>query len=309
VLVGHATADDAAVIRVSDDLAITLTVDFFTPIVDDPYWFGAIAAANSLSDTYAMGATPVAALNLVAFPMRTLGLSVLEQIIKGGADKAAEAGASIVGGHSIDDPEPKYGLAVMGKVRPDRVVSNAGAQAGDVLILTKPLGTGIISTAIKAQMAPEPVVQKAIELMAALNREASDAMLSVGAHACTDVTGYGLLGHLREMCAASNVAARIHAPSVPFLDGVRELAEEGLVPGGTQRNLEYVNQVARWDDDGDDVMRLMLCDAQTSGGLLISLPEDRAADLERELRKRAIASARVGEITSGEPGTLVIASR
>lgn len=306
VLVGLATADDAAVIRVSDDLAITLTVDYFTPVVDDPYWFGAIGAANALSDTYAMGAVPVAALNLVGFPTRKLPMSILEQIIRGGADKAAEAGISIVGGHSIDDAEPKYGLVVMGKVKPDRVVTNAGARPGDVLILTKPIGTGIISTAAKAQMAPEAVLQNATQVMAALNRDAADAMLSVGAHACTDVTGYGLLGHLREMCAASKVGARVSAQSVPVMPGVYELAEQGLVPRGTHTNLEFVNEAARWDDEIDEVMRLVLCDAQTSGGLLIALPQDRSAALSDALKKRGVMSAQVGVIVDEEPGSVAV---
>ena len=303
VLVGHATADDAGVVRVSDDLALTLTVDFFTPVVDDPYWFGAIAAANSLSDTYAMGAAPFAALNLVAFPVKTLPMSVLEAVLKGGGDKTAEAGVSIVGGHTIEDAEPKYGMAVAGKVHPGRIVTNATARAGDVLLLTKPIGTGIISTAIKAGEAPKRVIDLATHVMATLNRRSAEAMLEVGPSACTDVTGYGLLGHLREMCAASRVGAKIIADAVPLIEGARDLAEQGMIPRGTYSNSEFVNGHVTWEDV-DEVTGLVLCDAQTSGGLLIAVAADKRAAMQEALRKSGTMAAEIGELTEDAGGRM-----
>jgi selenium donor protein len=282
VLVDASTADDAAVYRLDDDRALVVTADFFTPIVDDPYDFGRIAAANALSDIYAMGARPLLALNLVGFPRDLLGRGILEEILRGGGDVARAAGVAVLGGHSIDDAEPKYGLCVVGEVRPDQVVRNSTARPGDALVLTKPLGTGIIATAIKAGQAPDAVIDAAVATMTTLNRDAAEVMRKHGVHACTDVTGYGLMGHLREMAAASGVNTRIAAAAVPILPGARELAEAGHVPGGTKRNLEDLSEFADWGET-DSITRTLLADAQTSGGLLIALPAEAAEGLVREL--------------------------
>jgi selenide, water dikinase len=283
VLVDASTADDAAVYRLDDDRALVVTADFFTPIVDDPYDFGRIAAANALSDIYAMGARPLLALNLVGFPRDLLGRGILEEILRGGGDVARAAGLAVLGGHSIDDAEPKYGLCVVGEVRPDRVVRNSTARPGDALVLTKPLGTGIIATAIKAGRAPEEVVEAAVASMTTLNRAAAEIMVRHGVHACTDVTGYGLLGHLREMAAASGVDARLDAGAVPILPGARELARAGHVPGGTKRNLEDLAGFVDWGPT-DELTRLLLVDAQTSGGLLIAVPAEKVEGMVREMR-------------------------
>src|SRR3954468_8770316 len=237
VLVGSDTSDDAGVFKLSDDLALIQTVDFFTPIVDDPYAFGRIAATNALSDVYAMGGTPVTCLNLVAYPLEQLGAEVLGEILRGGADAAEAAGASIVGGHSIDDPEPKYGMAVTGTVHPDRLLSNAGGRAGDALVLTKPLGAGAVATAIKRDLADEALVERAVAVMTALNDRAADQARAAGAHALTDVSGFGLLGHVHELTAASGLAAGIAAAAVPAIDGVLELLEtDAALAGGSRRN-------------------------------------------------------------------------
>jgi len=262
------------VVRLDGDRFIVQTVDFFTPIVDDPYQYGQIAAANSLSDIYAMGGTPLFALNIVGFPINELPKSILSDILQGGADKAAEAGISIVGGHSVDDHEPKYGLVVTGEVEKNKLVRNNGAQPGDVLILTKPLGTGIISTAIKKEKASEEQINAVVESMSAL----TDAMNGLDIHAVTDVTGFGLLGHLREMCLASDVSAEINFRNLDFLKGVRELAEAGVVPGGTKRNLDFVKEDVNFDESLSDVEQLLTADAQTSGGLLIAMPEKSVPD-------------------------------
>ena len=300
VMVDATTADDAAVYRLDDDRALVVTADFFTPIVDDPYDFGRIAAANALSDIYAMGARPLLALNLVAFPRDLLGDGLLEEIVRGGGEIVRAAGAAVVGGHSIDDPEPKFGMCVVGEVPPDALVRNSTAEPGDALVLTKPLGTGIIATAIKAGRASPGVVETAVNSMATLNRSAAEAMVRLGAHACTDVTGYGLVGHLRELAEASGVSARIDADAVPLLPGARALAEEGHVPGGTKRNLEDVADRVDWGST-DDGTRTQLADAQTSGGLLIALPESAAETLVTELGG---ASAVIGSVEDGEPGTI-----
>ncbi len=296
LLVGINTGDDAAVYRLRDDLCVVQTVDFFPPIVDDPYTFGAISAANSFSDIYAMGATPLLALNLVCFP-EDLPKEVLHQVLRGGFDKAREAGALLAGGHTIIDREPKYGMAVTGTVAPDAIVTNAGARAGDVLVLTKPLGTGIVTTAGKNGRADAASMEAAVSAMQTLNRAASEAMLAVGVNACTDVTGFGLLGHLMGMMNGSNTSARVELSAVPVLPGVWELLEEGMVPGGTRRNLEAVEKVARWHPDISDLGQLLLCDAQTSGGLLISLPAERKDELLRELTSRGAEGAVVGAVT------------
>jgi len=299
VLVELSTADDAAVYRITDDIAAVLTVDFFTPIVDDAYEFGRIAVTNALSDVYAMGARPVVALNLVAYPARTRPLDKLREILRGGADQAAAAGVSIVGGHSIDDPEPKYGLAVMGLVNPAEVLTNAGAKPGDRLILTKPIGTGIIATAIKKQVSPPQVTARAIEVMTALNGPAAEVMRRVGCHACTDVTGFGLLGHLHEMAEASKVGAKVHFDRVPIIEGVEELLKLDMAPGGTESNLEFVSTSGAvvWEDDLPEDARLILCDAQTAGGLLISVDPADSDAMVRELRAQGVsAAAEIGEV-------------
>jgi selenide,water dikinase len=300
VLVGTSTRDDAGVYRLSPELALVSTVDYFTPIVDDPYAFGAIAAANALSDVYAMGARPLFALNIVGFPRDTLPFSVLGDILRGGADKAAEAGISVIGGHSIDDREPKYGMAVTGVVHPDRITRNVGARPGDALYLTKPVGTGVLSTAIKRGLATPRDVDDAVALMATLNEGAAAAMLEVGVHAATDVTGFGLLGHLSEMVNASEVGARIQASSVPQLPPVADLVDRDVVPGGTRRNQAALESLVDWDERVDDITRVLLCDAQTSGGLLIAVARERADALEAALRARQTpAAARIGEIIPG----------
>jgi cysteine desulfurase len=305
VLVGAAGADDAAVYRLTDELALVVTVDFFTPIVDDPYWFGAISAANSLSDVYAMGARPLFALNVVGFPERRLPLSVLERILAGAADKAAEAGVSILGGHTVEDTEPKFGLAVTGVVHPDRVVTNAGARPGDLLVLTKPLGLGIVATALKQGLAGEEAAMEAREVMATLNRGAAEAMVEVGVHAATDVTGFGLLGHGRELAAASGVDLGISVAAVPVLAGARELAAAGAVPGGTLANLEHVSPATDFAPGVTRVDRLLLADAQTSGGLLISVAEAAAPRLLAELERRGVAcAATIGRVTGPGEGRI-----
>ncbi len=277
-------------------MALVQTVDVFTPIVDDPYTFGQIAAANALSDVYAKGGRPLLALNIAGFP-RKLPLVILAEILRGGSDKAAEAGVLIVGGHTIDDPEPKYGLAVTGLVHPKKFVSNASARPGDVLFLTKPLGVGVITTGIKQDKTPSDVAAAAVRVMGTLNRAASEAMQEVGVHASTDITGFGLLGHLHEVAAASGVGARISAAAVPVLDGARDLAKKGAIAGGTARNLEWLADKVRWAPEIDEITRLLLADAQTSGGLLLAIAPDRAGDLERALRARGVEPiARIGVV-------------
>jgi len=310
VLVDASTADDAAVYRLGPDLALVSTVDFFTPIADDPFDFGAVSAANSLSDVYAMGAKPLFALSVVGFPSRRLPLSVLERILEGAAEVAREAGVCIVGGHTVDDTEPKFGLAVTGVVRPDRVVKNAGARAGDSLVLTKPIGTGILATAVKRGLADETVARRAVATMRRLNRAAAEAMLEVGADACTDVTGFGLLGHLREMAVASSLDAELEAGAVPVLEPARELVAADAVPGGTLDNLEHVSPFVEWAPDLSRVDRVLLADAQTSGGLLIAVPRERTEALLHALRARGVEECRrVGRFTTPGPGRIRVFSR
>ena len=306
VLVGPETSDDAAIYRLSDDLALVLTVDYFTPIVDDPYAFGQIAAANALSDVYAMGGRPVAMLSVVGFPRDRLPLELLGEMLRGGADKGREAGVSVVGGHSIDDAEPKCGYAVVGLVHPDRVWRNVGARPGDALVLTKAIGTGIISTAIKNGRATPRAVEAGVRSMATLNRAAADAVARVRAHAVTDVTGFGLLGHLREMTTGSRVRVRLQAGMVPLLPDVVALAESGLVPGGTKRNLKANAPVVRWDDAVPEILRLVLSDAQTSGGLLVATP-DAPALLAALAATGVETTARIGEVVGEDPaGTIEV---
>ena len=272
VLVGFDTADDAGVYKISATQALVQTVDFFTPIVDDPSAFGAIAAANSVSDVYAVGARPLFALGITAFPREKLDAGLLERIVSGGAAKLMEAGVPVVGGHSVDDPEPKFGYAVIGEVHPDRIVGHDGARAGDVLFLTKPLGSGLVATAIKRGLCPPGLELEAIRVMTTLNRAASEEMLAAGVTACTDVTGYGLIGHLANLKGGAD----LYAEKIPFMEGVRELAERDLFPGGSRRNYEAYRDQVDWGEL-PEVMRMMLCDAQTSGGLLVAIPPEQAA--------------------------------
>jgi len=306
-LVGSNTSDDAAVYRISDDLAIVQTVDFFTPIVDDPYLFGAISAANALSDIYAMGARPLFALNIVGFPDKRLPLSVLKEILHGAVDKASEAGISILGGHTVEDTEPKFGLCVTGVVHPNHVLRNSTAQPGDALILTKPIGLGIISTAVKSGLAGDDVAHQAAEIMATLNRAASEAMLAVGANACTDITGFGLLGHLREMAAGSGVDVTISAQAVPTIPAAWDFVGAGAIPGGTLNNLAHVESHVNFAPGVSHAARLILADAQTSGGLLISLPESKTDALLTGLQERGIESAMcIGHVTGQGSGFIHI---
>jgi selenide,water dikinase len=307
VLVGSATADDAAVYKLDDERALVLTTDFFTPIVDDPYDFGAVAAANALSDVYAMGGSPLAALNLVGFPEGEVDASVLGAILRGGAEKAREAGIDIVGGHTIKSDEPIYGLAVTGIVHPERVVSNAGGRPGDALVLTKPLGVGIVTTAAKQERDTSGAIGEAIRWMATLNRDAAGAMTSLGAaaHACTDVTGFGLLGHLRNLAAASGCAARVQLGRVPVLEAAWSYVRGGIAPGGTHANWRFLADHATYDAAVDKNAQLILCDAQTSGGLLIAVDEAHAGGLCAVLRERGVACAEVvGALEQGSPGRI-----
>lgn len=308
LLVGIDTGDDAAVYRISDELALVLTVDFFPPILDDPYTYGAVAAANSLSDIYAMGARPVLALNIVAFPIDHPP-DVLQEILRGGAEKVLEAGALIVGGHTIDDAEPKYGLAVTGFVTPGQHLTIAGAKPGDLLVLTKPIGAGIITTAAKLDQAGEAVLQEAIRHMTALNKEACAAALEVGVNACTDVSGFGLLGHLHGMAQASGVGARLFYPRVPLMRGAWALAaEQGISPSGTDRNRKYYDHAVAWDQGLHPQAYRILYDPQTSGGLLASVPRGRAEALLAALARRGVEHAAVvGEITDDGRGSIQVA--
>ena len=281
-----------------------MTVDFFPPITDDPYEFGAIAAANSLSDVYAMGGKPLIALNVVGFPA-SLDKEILGKTLQGGYAKAAEAECLIVGGHTVDDPEPKYGLSVIGVVEPGKQVTNAGAKPGDVLVLSKPIGTGIITTAGKQGVVDPEVLAGAVANMAALNRPAAQAMQSVGVNAATDITGFGLLGHLKSMVKGSRVSAEVNLNAVPVLPGTRDLLDRGIAPGGTHRNVSSVNDSVRWDSQLTDDDRMLLCDAQTSGGLLMSVPEARADALINSLKEEgAPCAAVVGRVSDGDPGTI-----
>jgi selenide, water dikinase len=303
-LVDASTGDDAAVYLLEQNRALVVTTDFFTPIVDDPYQYGQIAAANALSDLYAMGARPLFALNLLAFPRGKLHDGTLEEIIKGGAEKAREAGISILGGHSIDDAEPKYGLVAVGEVDPSQMTTNAAARPGELLVLTKAIGTGIVATAIKAGEVGGEIVEAATRSMAALNKGAAEVMREFGVRAATDVTGFGLLGHLRQMLRASEVAARVEAAAVPLLPGVMELAERTRFPGGTMRNLADVKGDVTFPEDLPEVVRALLADAQTSGGLLMSVPPERVGDLLARLAGRSPVATVIGEVEQGPPGRI-----
>ncbi len=304
VLVGTSTADDAGVYRLRDDLALVQTVDFFTPIVDDPYTFGAIAAANSISDVYAMGGRPISALAIAAFP-EAMDPQTIGAILRGGAEKAREAGINIIGGHTIKDDEPKYGLAVTGVIHPERILRNSTAQPGDVLLLTKPLGTGILTTARRSDRIDDAALAEAISAMVTLNRGAAEAFEHCAIHAATDVTGFGLLGHLREMVAGARAGAEIHAHRVPYLAGALELARENVVPGGTKTNLRNALETGtRFDGDVEAALHLLLADAQTSGGLLVAVAPADAMRYVQQAAARGVRAAEIGVITS-EPGIRV----
>ena len=297
LLVGFEHGDDAAVYRVNDRVALVLTVDFFAPIVDDPFTYGAIAAANALSDVYAVGGRPLTALNIVAFP-RSLPPEVLSEILRGGSAKVSEAGAIIVGGHTVDDDEPKYGLSVVGTVEPGSQVQNSTARPGDALILTKPIGTGVVTTALKNGKAVDDVLGAAVDTMLRLNRDAADAMTSVGVNAATDVTGFGIVGHLMTMMRASGTTGILRRSELPILPGVLDLLRDGIAPGGTSRNIESCADHVEWSNGISEIDKLLLCDPQTSGGLLISTPPDSVDRLIAELKKRSVPYALVGEVAA-----------
>jgi selenide,water dikinase len=308
VLVSGETRDDAAVYRLPDGTALVQTVDFFTPIVDDPFDWGRIAAANAASDVYAMGARPILALNVVAWPVEELPLELLGRVLEGGAKVAAEAGMAVVGGHSIHDPEPKYGMAVTGLVAEQRVVRNSTAPPGARLFLTKPLGVGIITTGIKRGTADEAQVRLAVDTMTTLNAAAAEAMVEAEAEAATDVTGFGLLGHLHGLLDASGLAAEIDASAAPLLPGTLDLASEGVIPGGTRKNRSYLEGRVDWGSL-PEAERLVLSDAQTSGGLLVAVSDHRADALRQAFIDRRVRAAEIGRTTEGTPGTITVRGR
>jgi len=299
VLVGLANADDAGVYRITDDIAVVLTADFFTPIVDDPYWFGVIAAANALSDIYAMGAKPLVALNLAGLPAGPDFFDINKRIMQGGIDKMAEAGVSIIGGHTIKDKEPKFGYAVMGVVHPAKILDNSKAKPGDALVLTKPIGTGVISTGIRAGRCSAATAEAFAKSMAMLNKRAGEIMLEVGVSTATDITGFGLIGHLNEVLMASKRTARLHARQVPVFEEAVTIAETGMVPGGTRANQKSYDPIVEWSADVSATDRILMNDAQTSGGLLIFVPRDRKERLIAALQKENILAAYIGDVQDG----------
>jgi selenide,water dikinase len=304
LLVGCDSFADAGVYRIREDLALVQTLDFFTPVVDDPYMFGQIAAANALSDVYAMGARPLTAMNIVCFPHRTLAAEVLREILRGGADKIAEAGAVLVGGHSVDDSEPKYGLSVTGVVHPDRLITNSGAVPGDSLVLTKPVGSGLVLTAARAEMGSPGELEAVVRSMATLNRDASEAMQETGVSAATDITGFGLLGHTRELAMASRVAVEICFSAIPLYRGAMWAAAMGLIPGGSYANRDYAAEGLHPAEAVSEQEIDVLCDPQTSGGLLIAVAPEREQILLEALLRRGVTGAVIGKIIAGEPGGL-----
>jgi len=307
LIVGLERADDAGVYKVTDDIAIIQTVDFITPVVDDPYWFGQIAAANALSDVYAMGGVPKTAMNLVAFPLKDMDMSVLRQIIQGGLDKMKEADVVLVGGHSVEDIELKYGLSVTGFIHPDRILTKKNLKAKDQLILTKPLGTGIINTAIKGGLASEKVIEKVTRLMATLNRDAAEIMTDYPVHACTDITGFGLLGHIAEMVVDSELGIEIRVDKIPIITEAIEYATMGMVPAGAYRNREFREPMVEISSSVPLFVQDVLFDPQTSGGLLICVEKESADDLVKSLKKNRINDAAViGEVLSGPAGRIVV---
>ncbi len=307
LLVGLESLDDAGVFRLTDEIALVQTVDFFTPIVDDPYTFGQIAAANALSDVYAMGGTPLTAMNLVCFPSKAMDFSILKEILRGGLDKINEAEVTLVGGHSIDDPELKYGLSVTGTVHPNKILGNAGARPGDQLVLTKPIGTGLVNTALKGNMASAEAVDAAVAQMTTLNREAAELLMEFDVHACTDVTGFGLLGHACEMLLSGEVGIEIDHTAVPIIAGAIEYASQGLIPGGTYRNRDHGASRVEIASGLPDWVESVLFDPQTSGGLIIALPSADAKSLLQKLRDAGIEKASIiGRATSDRKGKVVV---
>ncbi|MFD2210549.1 selenide, water dikinase SelD [Virgibacillus halophilus] len=306
VLVGLDTSDDAGVYKLNDELAIVQTLDFFTPIVDDPYDFGQIAATNAISDVYAMGGTPITALNIVAFPISKLDKSILSEILRGAGDKLKEAGVALVGGHSIDDQEPKFGLSVTGTVHPDKVRTNAGAKPGDKLILTKPIGVGIMTTSIKRDLVTEEERKLVTSVMTTLNKTAAEVMADFNTHAATDVTGFGLLGHASEMAVASNAGIIIDHTQVPVLPRVKELAEAGAVPGGTKNNFDHVANVVTYPEEMEQIDKWILCDAVTSGGLLLAVDEADADQLLEAFNNKQVHAQIIGEVTSENNGKIIV---
>jgi len=306
LLVGLDTNDDAGVYRLTDELALVQTLDFFTPIVDDPYSFGQVAAANAISDIYAMGGKPITALNIVAFPIADLDKQILAEILEGASSKLKEAGVALVGGHSIDDKEPKFGLSVTGLIHPEKIRTNSGAKVGDVLILTKPIGVGILTTSIKKRWLEEAEIERVTKVMTTLNKQAAEIMDDYQIHACTDVTGFGLLGHGLEMAKGSQVGIKIQQSRVPVLPRVKELAEQGAVPGGTKNNFNYVHQDIDFADSLDQIDQWILCDAVTSGGLLAAVKKEDANQLLKRLQAQEIEATIIGEVTDGPVGKIVI---
>jgi len=307
LIVGLDRADDAGVYKINDELALIQTVDFFTPIVDDPYWFGQIAAANALSDVYAMGGEPKTAMNIVGFPAKDMDLSILRRILEGGLDKMKEAGVVLVGGHSVEDKELKYGLSVTGFVHPDRVLTKKNIQPGDQLILTKSLGTGIINTAVKGNLASAEIIEQVTLLMATLNKLPAEIMKNYPVHACTDITGFGLLGHLAEMVEGSNLSIRLQAGNIPVIPETRDYAVMGMVPGGAYKNREFRENMIEFSSEVDRVMQDILFDPQTSGGLLISLESSRAPSLLENLKSLGIRDATIiGEVVITDQNMKII---
>lgn len=306
LLVGLDTSDDAGVYKLTDDIAMVQTLDFFTPIVDNPYDFGQIAAANAISDVYAMGGKPLTALNIVAFPISTLDKEILSEILRGAGEKLKEANITLVGGHSIDDKEPKFGLAVTGIVHPDKVRTNANARPGDKLILTKPIGVGILTTSIKKNLLTEEEIKQVTTVMTTLNKTAAEVMEHYDVHAATDVTGFGLLGHSSEIATGSNVGLTIYSNQVPILPRVRELAEAGSLPGGTKNNYNHVKDVVTYPDTMDSIDRHILCDAVTSGGLLLSVNGEEAESLLIALQEKGVKASIIGEVTEENKGKILV---
>lgn len=306
LLVGLDKSDDAGVYKLTDELAMVQTLDFFTPIVDNPYDFGQIAATNAISDVYAMGGKPLTALNIVAFPIATLDKGILTEILRGSSEKLKEAGVTLVGGHSIDDAEPKFGLAVTGIVHPDKIRTNAGAKPGDQLILTKPIGVGIYTTSLKnGQLSKEEAVH-VTKVMTTLNKTTAEVMANYSVHAATDVTGFGLLGHASEVAKASEVGMVIHANQVPVLPRTKELAEADMVPGGTKNNYKHVADIVTYAEELDEIDRWILCDAVTSGGLLLAVSSEEAKALLQELREKSVDAHIIGEVTEENRGRLTV---
>ncbi|MCU9613088.1 selenide, water dikinase SelD [Caldibacillus lycopersici] len=306
LLVGLDTSDDAGVYRLTDDLAMVQTLDFFTPIVDDPYDFGQVAATNAMSDIYAMGGKPLTALNIVAFPISTLDKSILAEILRGASDKLQEAGVTLVGGHSIDDQEPKFGLSVTGIVHPNKVLTNAGAKVGDKLILTKPIGVGILTTALKRGLLTTEQIDRVTKVMTTLNKSAAEIIKSYEVHACTDVTGFGLLGHATEMAAGAQVGLKINKNQVPILEGAKAFAENGVLPGGSRNNYAHVKNMVTFSEAIDETDQYILCDAVTSGGLLISVASSDAETLLHELQQAGLEASIIGEVIAEHAGHVLV---